>query len=460
MDFNRAFLQEFYNNFKIGTALIHSPRDSHFISISRSTMAAAPAEPNGASIEALFRPSTRFQDSHPNLIGYLPENCTDEVELLPGLSVENIRARRIFWDAFHRFARNKIVWMTPSVYVCNNMYLLRNRGDPLVLVLGCDHALGGTTTGSTWASLRVYVTPDTAAAVATVTCDFLLRLFATCEQRDLHIEGSISGAGISLFFEESRDSLQKVTLCGMVLSEDHCHALATMSRLDVELTMEFCCLVDDAAGAFFECLQSDRGPIKLHMCEIDSQILANALTGDSRVTRLEPDFHGADDAGMAILFRALTNNRGLVDLDLRGDPISDENWMILCESLQAHPTLTSLGLYATTPRSPAGAAIIFSDDQKIRRTRVLAEMMQTNAVLHTIELLASERNNQIYTEEIRPYIATNQYRPRVLAVKKTKDRPFREKVLGRAVYSVRSNTNLVWMLLSDNLDAFVRSEYR
>jgi hypothetical protein len=87
-------------------------------------------------------------------------------------------------------------------------------------------------------------------------------------------------------------------------------------------------------------------------------------------------------------------------------------------------------------------------------------MMQTNTVLHTIELLASERNNQIYTEEIRPYIATNQYRPRVLAVKKTKDRPFREKVLGRAVYSVRSNTNLVWMLLSDNLDAFVRSEYR
>jgi hypothetical protein len=46
----------------------------------------------------------------------------------------------------------------------------------------------------------------------------------------------------------------------------------------------------------------------------------------------------------------------------------------------------------------------------------------------------------------------------VLAIKKTKDRPFREKVLGKAVYSVRINPNLVWMLLSENVDAFVRSE--
>jgi hypothetical protein len=85
-------------------------------------------------------------------------------------------------------------------------------------------------------------------------------------------------------------------------------------------------------------------------------------------------------------------------------------------------------------------------------------MMQHNTVLQSIELSASERDDQIYTQEIHPYLETNQYRPRVLAVKKTKDRPFREKVLGRALYSVRSNPNLVWMLLSENVDAFVRSE--
>jgi hypothetical protein len=85
-------------------------------------------------------------------------------------------------------------------------------------------------------------------------------------------------------------------------------------------------------------------------------------------------------------------------------------------------------------------------------------MMQQNTVLQTIHLSEDERDEQIYTEEIHPYLETNRYRPRVLAVKKTKDRPFREKVLGRGLYSVRRNPNLVWMLLSENVDAFVRSE--
>jgi hypothetical protein len=249
----------------------------------------------------------------------------------------------------------------------------------------------------------------------------------------------------------------------MTLNEDHCRALATMSRLDVELDVRHCCLADDAAGAFIECMQSDTGLVGLYECEIAFQILANALTGKSRVTRLQPYFEepgfGTDDADKAILFRALASNRGLVDLNLHGDPISDENWTILCESLQAHLSLTSLDLRDTRPGNPVGAAIILlSAEQKTRRTRVLAEMVQRNTVLYTISASANDRDQQIYTEEIQPYLVTNLYRPRVHAIKKTQDRPFREKVLGRALYSVRSNPSLVWMLLSKNVDAFVRSE--
>jgi hypothetical protein len=370
---------------------------------------------------------------------YLPENWT-EIELLPGLSLENIRATRLTWDAFHSFAWQKIVWMTPDVCVCNG-YL-----PGMVLNLGAN----GT-------KLCAHATPDTADGAATATCDFAVRLVATCEQTDLYIEGAdisvpppLSGAAISLFFQESRSCLQTFEFNLMALSEDLCLALATMSRLDVELEVRYCRLADDAAGAFVECLQSYRGSVKLKMCKIGSQIIANALTGDSRVTRLKPDFDGRDDADTAILFRALANNRGLVNLDLQRYPISDENWAILCESLQAHPTLTCLNLIDTRPWSPTGITTL--------RTRLLTAMMQTNTVLHTITLSASERDGQICTEEIRPYLATNQYRPRVHAIKKTKDRPFREKVLGRVVYSVRRNPNLVWMLLSENVDAFVRSE--
>jgi hypothetical protein len=78
--------------------------------------------------------------------------------------------------------------------------------------------------------------------------------------------------------------------------------------------------------------------------------------------------------------------------------------------------------------------------------------------LQTITLSEGQYDQQIYQETIQPFLETNIYRPRVLAVKKTKDRSFREKILDRAVYSVRNNPNLVWMLLSENVDAFVRSE--
>jgi hypothetical protein len=85
-------------------------------------------------------------------------------------------------------------------------------------------------------------------------------------------------------------------------------------------------------------------------------------------------------------------------------------------------------------------------------------MVQRNTVLHTIQLYEEERDEQIYTGSILPYLETNLYRPRVLAIKKTIERPFREKLLGRALDCVKINPNLVWMFLSENVDAFVRSE--
>jgi hypothetical protein len=345
--------------------------------------------------------------------------------------------------------------MTPDVCACPRQFY--GGVSPLVLNLG---ASGGTT------SLRVQTTWGTAYGAATATCDFLVRLLATCEKDDLFIEGSssstpapLSGACISLFFQESRDDLRKIELRKMTLSEDHCLALATMSRLDVEVTIRNCNLADDAAaGAFVECLQSDRGPVELNQCEIDSQILASALAGKSRVTKLKLRYtRSTNEADMAVLVAALANNRGLVHLDLFDSYISDDNWSILCESMKVHPTLTSLDLRVARPRIPNGGIIALVDGKKSHRTRVLADTMKANTILGTLLVNDNEHDEQIYTEEIRPYLVTNLYRPRVLAIKKTKDRPFREKVLGRALYSVRSNPNLVWMLLSENVDAFVRS---
>jgi hypothetical protein len=396
-------------------------------------------------MEALFRRPTR------RLRERLEDNWT-EVELLPGLTVDDILATGN-WQDFYLFLQDKLAWMTPGVYVRpRNIPFL---DDQLILVLGDDI--------NDWEnSLRVHVRSGTALSVATETCHFLLRLLATTEKPDVYMRGQhvraeppVSGATLSLFFQEIQSCLRRVTLHSMTLSEDHCRALATMSRFDVEVKISDCYA---AELAFVECLQSDRGPIQLIRCKIDSQILASALAGKSRVTKLiEPNgvfnWTTTNAAGMAVLFTALASNRGMLDLNLRGQPINDENWTILCESLKAHPTLTSLNLCNTT-----GVRIGLTDERKTNLTCLLAKMVQQNTVLHTVHLSEHERDAQIFTEEIHPYLEANLYRPRVLAVKKTNERPFREKVLGRALYCVRSNPNLAWMFLSENVDAFVRSE--
>jgi hypothetical protein len=199
------------------------------------------------------------------------------------------------------------------------------------------------------------------------------------------------------------------------------------------------------------CLESDRGPIQLDTCRIDSQILANALTGNSRVTRLTPTFLGTNHAEMAVFFGPLANSRAMVDLNLNNQLISDENLSVLCESLQGHPTLTSLNLMYTRPRW-------LNDEGRAQRTRALAEMMKRNTSLHTIAQSVVEYDQQIYAEMVQPYLGTNRYRPLVLAIT-TADIPLRRAFLGLALQnrSVRNNSNLLWMFLSANPDVVVLS---
>jgi hypothetical protein len=198
-----------------------------------------------------------------------------------------------------------------------------------------------------------------------------------------------------------------------------------------------------------------------------------------------------DGAGTGVIFRALANNKGLKELELHsyssridnenwtvlceslkvhptltslglhGQPINDENWAVLCESLEAHPTLTSLDLYGTRPlwRNTGRSRIVLEDDQKTHRTRLLAEMVQQNTVLHTIEQNTTyETDNQIYKQDISPRLEMNLYRPRVLAISKA-DISLRRALLGLALQteSVRNESNLLWMFLSGNADVVLSS---
>jgi hypothetical protein len=428
-------------------------------------MAAAAIEPTWTT--DFFRPTNRYRDliraRHGDDSFELP-NFHTEVELIPDMSPEHILAAGITWGDLFHFLLNKFVWMGPGVYVyrgCNHYFLY-----PLVLELGSSNFHGPC--------LYIYAATGSAAAATTATCDFAVRLLGTIKEEGASINGRfseysfsapISGPGISRFIQESYAKLRKVTLKNMILNEEQIRALAaTEFRPDMKVTLEGCQLLDDNGchDAFIECFQRDNGPTQLISCRIDCHVLAAALEGNSSVTRfqLSPGDWRAHDAEMVVIFRSLAENKSLVHLDLFGVSISDENLTTLCLSLKGHPTLTTLDLQNTSPRSQYGtrARTELSDEQMAQRTSVVAEMMKENRVLRTITFNDIERDEQIYAETIQPYLETNRYRARVLAIKKA-DIALRRPLLGLALQtrSVRKKSNVLWMFLSGNADVVLQS---
>jgi hypothetical protein len=433
-------------------------------------------EPTGTPIETLFQPTNRLRELRLELGGDPGLDALPEVELLPHLSWQDILGTGVPWADFVSFLGGgmqvKVVWMTLNAYV--------SLGPQSLHTWRCFLSIGN----ETGERVNVIARKDTDDAVVTDICDCVLCLLGTCEESHVNVSGiysgfvscplHISGPCLSRFFEERRNNLTSFTFENVILGQEHMRALATVSLPTRELILCECSLSDDTGSrdAFVECLQRDRGPTELIRCVLGFRILADALSGNSRVVRLEArcDVSVLEATGEwavegpdnVMFFRAVANMRGLVELDLASQCISSDSLAILCESLQVHSTLTILNLKNTVPRSSTGGRTggraQLSNEQKRDRARMLAKLLQTNTVLHTIRTWYGEFDDQICTESIQPCLETNLYKPRVLAVKKTNERPFREKVLGRALSRVRSKPNLVWMFLSQNVDAFVRSE--
>jgi hypothetical protein len=405
-------------------------------------------------LESLFRPSTRFRGGRATS---LPQNFT-EVEFLPHLTTEDILATGITWNDFHRFAHDKLVWMTPGAYIIPSNHHFGGLY-PIAVEVGAKDETSG---------MCVRVKPGTASTqTASATCNFLIHLLANSEKRAIYMKGSsrpllpISGPVLSQLVNHRRGSLREVTLRDMIFNEEHITVLAS-SPLQ-ELVLRGCTFSDDEAcrNAFRRWLQGGRGPTEMYRCIIDSDVLSEAMRGNSRLGKLllSPERAStADDCEMSLLVSALADNKGLTHFDAFWYAISDDNWSILCRSLQKHPTLANVDLACTGPKNPAGKRL-FTEEQKTDRTLALAKVMQTNTILNTIRLFPGEFDERIFAELIQPRLEANLNRPRVLAVKKeTEDRSFRQKVLGRALSCVSSHENLVWMFLSENVDAFCPCE--
>jgi hypothetical protein len=155
---------------------------------------------------------------------------------------------------------------------------------------------------------------------------------------------------------------------------------------------------------------------------------------------------------------ALRENKGLVRLDLsrhvytRDITMSEETWGAICDSLRTHPTLEVLNL-----RTVGWMALLTPAVLKFR-IQLLADMLKVNMSIHTIHLHDLYSNHELYRESVIPYLETNWFRPRLLAIQKTRPIAYRAKVLGRALLSVRTDPNRFWMLLSGNAELALPSD--
>jgi hypothetical protein len=164
-----------------------------------------------------------------------------EVELLPHLTLQDILAAGITWkDLCDCLGDDQIVWTAPGVYVGSMglPYIYEHLDDLGVLAIG-DDANGRKN------ALSVHVTEGAAAAAATATCDLLITLLATTEDKDVSIQGRssdedplpVSAATLSRIFQENRDLPRTFTVSRATLNEEHIRALETASSPDVEVSL-------------------------------------------------------------------------------------------------------------------------------------------------------------------------------------------------------------------------------
>jgi hypothetical protein len=78
--------------------------------------------------------------------------------------------------------------------------------------------------------------------------------------------------------------------------------------------------------------------------------------------------------------------------------------------------------------------------------------MKVNTSIHTMDVDYHYSEHEMYRESVTPYLETNRFRPRLLAIQKTRPIAYRAKVLGRSLLATRTDANSFWMLLSGNAE--------
>jgi hypothetical protein len=236
-------------------------------------------------------------------------------------------------------------------------------------------------------------------------------------------------------------NLKALTLERIALDEDHIRVLGALSRSGLEIKLIRCRIAGAAAAVLAQFLGRNQGPTKLDCCYIDNSVLANGLRGNSHLKlfrALIPRSRDVANREVLAIAGGLRENKGLVDLDFRnGFRANEESRDAVCDSLKTHPTLEVLRL-----------------DPPVLSSRIQAfvDMLKVSTSIHTIYLHFRYREHELYRGSVIPYLERNKLRPRLLAIQRALPITYRAKVLGRALFAVRTDPNRFWMLLSGNAE--------
>jgi hypothetical protein len=255
--------------------------------------------------------------------------------------------------------------------------------------------------------------------------------------------------------------LRELVLMGFVFEKDHCHALATLERTDLDISFAACNFkTQDVNDLFIEWLRHSQVVTALTYCEMESCILS-ALRGNSSVKRLiyrtKCDEQGEDH--LRSLVQALSGNQGLEELDvsnLTESRMSDETWNLLLHSLWTHPRIMSVTLGYP---GIVDTRVILLAESKAERRHAVVQMVRCNTVVQRICLPDELNDEEFYQNHILPRLEMNRsgFREQRRALKRA-DPSIRGQLLGRALHVARYNLDFIFWLLSENVPAFVRTE--
>jgi hypothetical protein len=429
-----------------------------------------------------FAPSNLFRDlyrsKHPHT-ELLDDVAVSEVQIDVERRKGNSRGCTPFgsaWSEFLSQIREHVVWTDDQAFVCAAEQVGWKIGYRRFFSLTVTTRSNNSAPSSTHSSTKLYVwAPCVQAAVA--TCDIILQLLTNCSS-DIYsvlwmsmagnlIEFPVSAGILAAYLEHQKQSL--FTMESFTLSTELCSVLATLeTSCDIIIELSRCRFRSDtAARCLAESLcNSDVGPkFQWTQCDVDFRHVATALAGISRLTSIKLSRGSCpyigptkclSDTELALIFKALGKNQGLLELDLSSQPVCDNNFFTLGQSLTNHATLQVLDLSATQHWKAVSSRHFAATESKGRRPaglQAVNTILQLNTELHTVHLSSLSVSDQDFVHcTVRPRLRFNKCRRRVHLIQRAQTN-VRQQVLGRALETVNDDSNLVWLFASNNIDA-------